>query len=69
VSLPAESLVLEVEPLLADQELDLSVRYWEGAVRVRGTSGGAAIEGRGYVELTGYRTAAPTKTPPVKPGS
>jgi predicted secreted hydrolase len=46
---PAAALDLEVEPLVADQELDVGLRYWEGAVRVRGTS-----EGRGYVELTGY---------------
>ncbi|WP_067560895.1 lipocalin-like domain-containing protein [Halofilum ochraceum] len=42
---------LTVIPILADQELDLTVRYWEGAVDV--TSDGAAI-GRGYVELSGY---------------
>lgn len=52
--LPAEDIDLEVTPLLADQELDLSVRYWEGAVSVRGTSAGRPIAGRGYVELTGY---------------
>ena len=42
---------LTVTPILADQELDLTVRYWEGAVDV--TSEGAAV-GRGYVELSGY---------------
>ena len=47
--LPAEGLDLTVRPLLADQELDTSFLYWEGAVEVTGSVGG-----RGYVELTGY---------------
>lgn len=51
---PSEQLDLEIAPYLADQELNLTVRYWEGAVRVRGTSGGTAVGGSGYVELTGY---------------
>ncbi len=51
---PAEKLVLEIQPLLADQELQASVRYWEGAVKVLGKSAGQEIRGRGYVELTGY---------------
>jgi predicted secreted hydrolase len=45
---------LEVEPLLADQELKLLVRYWEGAVAVRGTRSGLPVRGRGYLEMTGY---------------
>ena len=56
--LPAANLVLDVEPLLADQELDLAVRYWEGAVAVRGAAGGRPVAGRGYAELTGYGEAA-----------
>jgi predicted secreted hydrolase len=47
--IPSENLDLEITPLLADQELDVSFRYWEGAVAVAGTQ-----SGRGYVELTGY---------------
>ena len=54
LTVPARRLELEVEPLLADQELDHSFVYWEGAVRVRGTAGGEPVAGRGYVELTGY---------------
>ncbi len=48
---------LEVEPLLPDQELRLLVRYWEGAVTVRGTRDGAPVTGRGYLEMTGYAGA------------
>lgn len=47
--LPAHALSLDIAPVIADQELDLSVRYWEGAVSVVGAVGGA-----GYVELAGY---------------
>jgi predicted secreted hydrolase len=47
-------LTLEVRPVLADQRLDLSVVYWEGAVTVSGERHGAPLTGRGYVELTGY---------------
>ena len=53
-NLPKEELVLAVAPLLADQELDVSVRYWEGAIAVRGTAQGVPVNGRGYLELTGY---------------
>lgn len=45
---------LVIEPLLADQELRVLVRYWEGAVAVRGTHRGRAVQGRGYLEMTGY---------------
>jgi predicted secreted hydrolase len=51
---PSEELELEVVPRVADQELRTAVRYWEGAVGVRGTSRGGPVEGDGYVELTGY---------------
>ena len=54
LAVPSEDLVLDLTPILSDQELNLSVRYWEGAVRVGGTLRGRAIGGKGYVELTGY---------------
>lgn len=50
----SEGLDLTVAPLLADQELDVSFRYWEGAVAV-----GGSVAGRGYVELVGYAEAEP----------
>ncbi|MDX9759055.1 MAG: lipocalin-like domain-containing protein [Bacteroidota bacterium] len=49
VRIPALGLVLDVEPVRDDQELPLTVTYWEGAVRIRGSRTGV-----GYVELTGY---------------
>jgi predicted secreted hydrolase len=54
VRVPSEGLELEVEPLVADQEMRTSFTYWEGAVRVSGTARGRPVAGRGYVELTGY---------------
>lgn len=42
---------LTVTPVMADQELDAAVRYWEGAVDMQ--RDGRAV-GVGYVELTGY---------------
>ena len=36
------------------QELDVLIRYWEGAVHVQGTSSGVPVSGDGYVEMTGY---------------
>jgi predicted secreted hydrolase len=54
---PSQALTLELTPALAHQELLVSVRYWEGAVRLSGSHAGAPVEGRGYVELTGYGDA------------
>jgi predicted secreted hydrolase len=39
---------------MADQELNVSYAYWEGAVNVTGSLGEQAVTGSGYVELTGY---------------
>lgn len=47
-------LDVEIEPILAAQELTTAVRYWEGAVDLTGTRSGQTVQGRGYVELTGY---------------
>jgi predicted secreted hydrolase len=55
IRVPERGWDLRVVPVLQDQELPLAFRYWEGAVRVEGSGEGAeSVEGRGYVELTGY---------------
>jgi len=54
LSVPSASLRVEIEPRLADQELIVGTRYWEGAVAVAGSADGRAIAGQGYVELVGY---------------
>jgi predicted secreted hydrolase len=58
VRIPGEGLDLVVRPLLDDQELDVSFRYWEGAVGIEGTHHGRTVRGRGYVEMTGYAAPA-----------
>ena len=60
LQVPEHGLDLKIRPALADQELDLSFRYWEGAVEFEGRFGESDVDGRGYVELTGYgATSAP----------
>lgn len=54
LTVPDHSLSLDLEPLLPDQEMVVSTRYWEGAVAVRGERNGEPVQGYGYVELTGY---------------
>jgi predicted secreted hydrolase len=51
---PSAGVALELEPLVDDQEVDLSVRYWEGAVRASGRAGDQPLQAEGYVELAGY---------------
>ena len=52
--LQGEENAWRVRALLQDQEMDLSVRYWEGAVEVLSDADGTPL-GRGYLELSGYR--------------
>ena len=55
IRVPDRGWDLTVDPVVDDQELRLAFRYWEGSVAVEGVGeGGAAVNGRGYVELTGY---------------
>ncbi|MGP8032676.1 MAG: lipocalin-like domain-containing protein [Steroidobacteraceae bacterium] len=54
VRVPSLGLDVSVRPVLADQELKTSPRYFEGAVDVSGARAGRPLRGRGYVELVGY---------------
>lgn len=47
--IPERAIDVEVEAAFGAQEMPLTVRYWEGAVRVRGSHTGS-----GYLELSGY---------------
>ncbi|WP_426417625.1 lipocalin-like domain-containing protein [Aestuariirhabdus sp. LZHN29] len=49
IHIPRYQLDLSIEPRVKDQEMHLTVVYWEGAVAVSGSHTGA-----GYVELSGY---------------
>lgn len=51
---PAEKLDLTIAPKVADQEMRLTVRYWEGAVAVTGHTGDKPTHGQGYLEMTRY---------------
>ena len=51
---PKLMLDVDIQPRMANQELNTSTRYWEGASSVSGTRGDQKIEGKAYVELVGY---------------
>jgi predicted secreted hydrolase len=54
LSIPSEKIELEIIPYIKNQELNVTVRYWEGAIYIKGTCNGTKVTGSGYVELTGY---------------
>ena len=55
IEVPGERLEITVTPVLENQELAMMpLTYWEGAVEIKGTRDGKPINGRGYLELTGY---------------
>ncbi len=54
LSVPGLGISLDVSPYLENQEVDLSVRYWEGAVRAEGSGPTGPLMGQGYLELAGY---------------
>lgn len=49
-----KGFILNITAALKNQELKVSIPYWEGSVLVQGIKNGKKITGRGYVELTGY---------------
>ena len=61
VRVPREALDLAVTAARDAQELrtrqSTNVTYWEGSVRVAGTSRGQPLRGVGYLEMTGYSGA------------
>lgn len=63
IMLPAESLELLVAARLDEQEVHaektVGFAYWEGLCAYSGNWGGQAIQGEGYVELTGYAPSTP----------
>ncbi|MGE0384612.1 MAG: lipocalin-like domain-containing protein [Gammaproteobacteria bacterium] len=54
LAIASQGIRLGIEPLVERQELNLALRYWEGAVSARGTHAGRPLRARGYLELTGY---------------
>jgi predicted secreted hydrolase len=61
VKVPSDALDVTVTPVIDAQELvgtTTGVKYWEGAVDVKGTRGAQPVAGRGYLEMTGYAGAS-----------
>ncbi len=55
VEVPTLAIDLEITTPVESQELALTpVAYWEGMIDVRGKREGRALNGHGYLELTGY---------------
>jgi len=61
IAIPSFGIALTLQPVMKDQELvtrsSTQVTYWEGAVDAAGSFGNVAVNGRGYVEMTGYEKA------------
>lgn len=49
LEVPEHQLSISIRAAFEDQEMDHSVRYWEGVVKVSGTQSGV-----GYLEMSGY---------------
>ncbi|UCC17980.1 MAG: hypothetical protein JSU58_05360 [Dehalococcoidales bacterium] len=43
-----------LQAVFPEQELDLSTRYWEGAINIYDKQDPTSVIGQGYMELTGY---------------
>ncbi len=54
VRVRATDIDFDIRPYLPEQELNLSVRYWEGAVHGDGEGPGGPLMVEGYLELAGY---------------
>ncbi|ESA33183.1 putative exported protein [Leptolyngbya sp. Heron Island J] len=54
IEIPKLDLVLDGKSLIANQELNLSTTYWEGAVGFEGTVADQPVSAKGYIEMTGY---------------
>ncbi len=55
MDIPEVGLSLDVQTVFPDQEMDVSVKYYEGAISVSGNMDGDEISGNGFIEMTGYR--------------
>jgi predicted secreted hydrolase len=58
MEIPRLGLKLAATTQLKSQELaggsKIAPSYWEGAIAIEGTRGGASVRGVGYLEMTGY---------------
>lgn len=54
VEIPKLDLALEGAPMMANQELQVSNTYWEGATAFEGSVAEEPVAAQGYIEMTGY---------------
>ncbi len=54
LAIPSEELEMDVTTVFDDQEMTVSVQYYEGALQVSGKFRDVVIDGNGYIEMTGY---------------
>ena len=54
LAIPSEELEMDIATVFDDQEMTVSVHYYEGALQVSGNFRDKAIAGNGYIEMTGY---------------
>jgi predicted secreted hydrolase len=54
MNIPKADLTLDLATLFDDQEMAVSVQYYEGALSVSGSMNGEQIGGSGFIEMTGY---------------
>ncbi|MBI3933143.1 MAG: carotenoid 1,2-hydratase [Acidobacteria bacterium] len=63
VVVPGLGLDVEISAAIPGQQLDTrqttQIIYWEGSIQAQGTREGKAVEGRGYLEMTGYAGPLP----------
>jgi predicted secreted hydrolase len=64
IQVPGKGLDVEISAAIPDQELitkeTTGVDYWEGSIQARGTKSGKPVDGRGYLEMTGYAGPLPS---------
>ncbi len=54
MEIPKAELSLEMQTHFPDQEMNVSVRYYEGTLLISGVMNGEEIAGNGFIEMTGY---------------
>jgi predicted secreted hydrolase len=54
MKIPEYKIDLNIETMIKEQEMKLSVKYYEGCIKLSGNKNNKIINGYGFVELTGY---------------
>ena len=72
IRVPRFGLDVEIAAAMPNQELitkeTTGVIYWEGSISLQGTRGGKPVNGRGYLEMTGYAGPLPERLYSVTSG-